>query len=123
MSPERWLDFEMGETGKQEVSKQKRSNDRTDPYPTFTLGQRCSLVGFLTDRQVLDHHESMALVARSRTITVGRESTNGSVDGNNDLDGAYNFAGDHSAQWNRVIQDLKPFFNRMLKEHSIPSNP
>jgi len=23
MSPERWLDFEMGETGKQEVSKQK----------------------------------------------------------------------------------------------------
>ena len=73
--------------------------------------------------KIYDHHESMSLVARSRTITVGRESTNGSVDGNNDLDGAYNFAGDHSAQWNRVIQDLKPFFNRMLKEHSIPSNP
>ena len=91
--------------------------------PTFTLGQRCSLVGFSTDRQVLDHHESMALVARSRTITVGRESTNGSVDGNNDLDGAYNFAGDHSAQWDRVIQDLKPFFNRMLEEYDIPSNP
>ena len=39
MSPERRLDFEMGERGKQEVSKQKSSNAKTvaDPYHDMEL--------------------------------------------------------------------------------------
>jgi len=63
------------------------------------------------------------LMASSRTLPAGRESTGGSVDGNFGLDSNYDFGNEHSAQWKWTIQELKPFFNRVLEEFLIPSNP
>jgi len=97
---------------------QRYGYDRSDPE-----GERCNLTGVLTARQVYDPHESMAFVASSRTLPAGHESTGGSVVGNFDLDSNYDFGIEHSAQWKWTIQNLKPFFNRMLKEYGIPSNP
>ena len=87
-----------------------------------TEGQRCMLFAPLTTRLVLDPHESMAFVASSRTIATGREQTVSAVDGNHSLD-AYNFGDEHSAQWDRRIQQLVPFYNRMLDEFGIPFLP
>jgi hypothetical protein len=105
--------------------KPNRNITATQSYgytPTFTQGQRCSLVGFLTARQVLDPHESMAFVSRSRTLTVGRESTDGSVDVNHDLNDAYAFGDDHSAQWNQAIQEIQPFYYDVLNKYGIQQN-
>jgi hypothetical protein len=91
--------------------------------PAYALGQRSTLVGLTTARLALDPHESMSFVSRSRTITVGRESTSGSVSGNHNLDSTYNFGGEHSAQWTWAIQKLKPFYDRMLEEYDITTSP
>jgi hypothetical protein len=90
--------------------------------PSDPEGQRCNLVGLLTARQVYDPHESMAFVASSRTFPAGRESTGGSVDGNHDLDSNYSFGNDHSAQWNRTIQEVQTFFYDVISTYDIRQN-
>ena len=107
------------------VFKPNRSITASQSYgyePTNTEGRRCALIGPLAFRLVLDAHESMAFVASSRTITAGREETGGVVDSDHSLD-AYDFGDEHSAQWNRRIQQLVPFYNRMLDEFGIPFLP
>jgi len=65
----------------------------------------------------------MAFVASSITLPAGRESTGGSVDGNYDLDSNYHFGNEHSAQWKWTIQELKPFFNRVMTTYLLTPNP
>ena len=92
--------------------------------PSCQEGQRCTLVGWLTARLVLDPHESMAFVARSRTITAGREQTGGKIGSNNyDLDANFGFADEHSAEWSRGIQKLAPFYNEFLRRCDITFLP
>jgi pimeloyl-ACP methyl ester carboxylesterase len=91
--------------------------------PSYQIGQRCTLVGLLTARLVLDPHESMAFVASSRTIVAGREQTAGAIDSNVDLDANYQFGNLHSPQWEWRIQRLKPFYDRMLLTYQITPNP
>lgn len=93
--------------------------------PALSEGQRCKLVGLLTARQVFDPHESMAFVACSLTLAVGREPTGGSVGGgNHDLNSNYSFGDEHSAQWSWRIQQLKPFYDELINKLEVgPANP
>jgi pimeloyl-ACP methyl ester carboxylesterase len=91
--------------------------------PSYEVGQRCTLVGLLTARLVLDPHESMAFVASSRTLVAGREQTAGAIDSDVDLNATYDFGNQHSPQWQWRIQRLKAFYDKMLTTYQIVPNP
>lgn len=107
--------------------KPNRDITATQSYgynPSYQEGQRCTLVGLLTARLVLDHHETMSFVARSRTLAVGRQETGGKIGTNNhDLDINYNFGNEHSAEWSFKIQKLVPFYNEFLRRCDITFVP
>jgi len=75
-------------------------------------------------RFVRTQHEAMAYVDASRTLTVGAEGrTAGSVSSDIDTDANYGFGLDNSAEWNKGIQTLTPFYNQLLDEFNLPYNP
>jgi alpha-tubulin suppressor-like RCC1 family protein len=71
-------------------------------------------------RKVIDVHESMAFVARPRSKAAGAELHNATVFGAVlNLQTSCNFgpdADDHSGQFTRPIQQLRPFYQRMASE-------
>lgn len=92
--------------------------------PGNVEGRRCTLVGLLTARLVLGQNESLAFVASSRTLAAGRQQTGAAIDENIDLSAPpYNFGDDHSAQWNRAIQQVSVFYNEMLRQFDITFIP
>jgi hypothetical protein len=69
----------------------------------------------------MDPHESMAFLARSRTRAVGGESrTGGKVGGSVNLFASFGFedsASDHSAQFNRSMQEgMRDFYEQLLRQ-------
>ena len=101
------------------------SNGFYDFVPTAPEGQRSVFYfGDFNDRLVLDPHETMSFVARSRSKAFGAETHSASLV--NQLGGvAVNletlsgFGGardDHSGQFNRPIQQLDSFYSRLLME-------
>jgi hypothetical protein len=73
-----------------------------------------------TTRQIVDVDESLSFVARPRSRAVGTETHNASVFGSVlNLQATCNFGAgvnDHSGQFTRPIQQLKPFYARMMDE-------
>jgi hypothetical protein len=73
-----------------------------------------------TFRRITDVHESMAFVARPRSRAAGAELHNATVFGSVlNLQTSCNFGpevGDHSGQFTRPIQQLQPFYQRMVSE-------
>jgi hypothetical protein len=71
-------------------------------------------------RTITDVHESLSFVARPRSKAVGAEIHNETVFGAVlNLQTACNFGGDvddHSGQFTRPVQQLKPFYQRMVAE-------
>ncbi len=71
-------------------------------------------------RQIIDVHESMAFVARPRSKAAGAELHNATVFGSVfNLKTSCNFGADvddHSGQFTRSIQQLRPFYQRMVSE-------
>jgi hypothetical protein len=86
-------------------------------------------IGWSLERQLTDPHESMAFLARSRTRAVGGESrTGGKVGGSVNLNGQpFRFgptASDHSAQFNRSMQEgMKDFYEQLLRQLTGEGNP
>ncbi len=75
---------------------------------------------YLSSRLVTDIHESMSFVARPRSKAVGAEIHSASVFGNVvNLQSVCNFGNgqeDHSGQFNRSIQQLNAFYQRVFQE-------
>jgi hypothetical protein len=71
-------------------------------------------------RRITDLHESMAFVARPRSRAAGAELHNATVFGSVlNLQTSCNFGlevADHSGQFTRPIQQLRPFYQRMVSE-------
>jgi hypothetical protein len=94
--------------------------DRSKP-----AGQRLG-ISFATSigRFVRTAHEAMAYVDQSRSKTVGAEpAALGSIDRRVDMSASYGFDTQHSAQWERALQQTTPFYNRVLDEFGIPFLP
>jgi len=76
--------------------------------------------GYSTSRIVNDIHESMAFVARPRSKAAGAELHNATVFGSAvNLEATCGFGADfsdHGGQFMRSIQDLTPFYSRMVSE-------
>lgn len=79
-----------------------------------------------------DPFETMPLACRSWSKLVGAESrTAGAIQGNLDLSSetfslpgaTLGFREEHSAQFNRSIQVLQPFYQELLRALKIPQNP
>jgi len=78
-------------------------------------------------RVITDQHESMSMVARSRTKAVGAEGrAMGSLGTPVDLQGAFGFTDsriDHSAQFYRDIQDgMEGFYLRLIEEMELEAS-
>ena len=75
---------------------------------------------YLSSRPVSDIHESMAFVARPRSKAGGTETHNASVFGSAvNLQALSGFGGnseDHSGQFNRRVQQLGSFYQRVFQE-------
>jgi pimeloyl-ACP methyl ester carboxylesterase len=97
------------------------SYDKGPPTAPYPMGQRCFLRGTfsLSERPVLDIHESMSFVARPHSKAIGAEPSSSSVFPNSiDLQG-YGFnaqRADHSGQFNRSTQELNDFYKSIFNE-------
>ncbi len=101
------------------------------PGQPYSLGARCFLrgthFGVFQERQVVDIHESMSFVARSRSRAVGaRSSVGGSIkDEFNLAEAPLAFSAridDHGAQVARRIQQLWPYYEQLgIKLEVLPS--
>jgi len=97
------------------------SYDQGPPTAPYPMGQRCFLRGTfsLSERPVLDIHESMSFVARPHSKAIGAEPSSSSVFPNSiDLQG-YGFNAqrtDHSGQFNRSTQELNDFYKSIFNE-------
>ena len=83
------------------------------PFPSF--GIIPSIIPIF--RPVTNSHEAMALVAQSKTKTVGAEPrTRGGIDGTVELgDGTvHDFGREHSAEFTRDIQQVRAFYDELL---------
>jgi hypothetical protein len=124
------------------------NNDQTKP-PNATLAAnfqyyRNNLNGtklykyyMVVNLEVLDHyltdaHEAMPYACRTWAKALGAESrTEGSIDGSVDLSSTnYNLPGEssgfgdeHSGQFNARIQQLRPFYDELLRNFGIDRNP
>ena len=72
----------------------------------------------LSDRSVVDVHESMAMVVKSRSRSIGHGSAaGGEVNNLVDLDAEFSFGDEHGSQWDRAIQqNVMLYFQRLLDE-------
>ena len=72
----------------------------------------------LSDRAVSDIHESMAMVVKSRSRSIGHGSTaGGEVNTLVDLSSEFSFGDEHGSQWDRSIQEnVTLYFERLLDE-------
>ena len=84
------------------------------------------------DHYLTDAHEAMPYACRTWAKALGAESrTEGSIDGSVDLSSAnYNLPGEssgfgdeHSGQFNARIQQLRPFYDELLRNFGIDRNP
>jgi hypothetical protein len=77
-----------------------------------------------TLESVTDLDETRSMIARTRSKPVGSHpGVGGSVIGEVDLRGRFGFStplGDHSAQCNRSIQNVLPYFREMLVQFALP---
>ena len=65
----------------------------------------------------------MSYVVQSQTWTVGTDGrTRGSVDSDVDLSG-YGFDTQHSAQWERTLQQTLEFYDELLIQFQLLPNP
>ncbi len=88
--------------------------------PSASPGSRLS-INFLSTfgRYLIDPHESMSYATQSLTKTAGADGrTAGSISSAVPLD-TWNFGSQHSAEWERDIQDTAPFYARLLIELQI----
>ena len=72
----------------------------------------------ISDRAVSDLHESMAMVVKSRSRSIGHGSTaGGEVNTLVDLSSEFSFGDEHGSQWDRSIQEnVTLYFERLLDE-------
>lgn len=96
--------------------------DSGPPNNPFPIGQRCFLKGVVppfSQRSVTDIHESMACVARPRSKAIGAEPNSANVIQDSINLASYSFdgtQGDHSGQFNRRIQQLSNFYQKIFSE-------
>jgi hypothetical protein len=72
----------------------------------------------ISDRAVSDLHESMAMVVKSRSRSIGHGSTaGGEVNTLVDLSSEFSFGDEHGCQWDRSLQEnVMLYFERLLDE-------
>ncbi|NJM54858.1 MAG: hypothetical protein HC841_02030 [Verrucomicrobiae bacterium] len=84
---------------------------------------------FDTFRSLTDPYEAMPLACKSWSKTVGGDrETDGTIDSSEDLESiqyslpgdVLGFRDDHSAQFKRNIQVLKPFYDELLRVFEVP---
>ncbi len=77
-------------------------------------------------RLINDPEESMPFIARSRTVAVGRQgATGGPININNGRNvnaPPFNFGDEHSAPWERGIQQLRAYYDELLVSFGITPN-
>lgn len=80
--------------------------------------QKFFISALLSDRAVSDLHESMAMVVKSRSRSIGHGSTaGGEVNTLVDLNAEFSFGDEHGSQWDRAIQEnVTLYFERLLDE-------
>jgi pimeloyl-ACP methyl ester carboxylesterase len=98
--------------------KPQRYNLFTTGYAydaTAVAGHRVFITFFTTfGRYLIDPHESMAFAVQSLTKTVGADGrTSGSIGSAVDLD-TWDFGSQHSAEWERKIQETAPFYDELM---------
>jgi hypothetical protein len=96
--------------------------------PTATEGQRLKLYRYTdsthgtvsAERLLADAHEAMGFLARTRSLPIGADTqAGGIVDTTVNLQSTYGFTdsrGDHSGQFTRTIQNVRPFYQRIVQE-------
>ncbi|MBK9990931.1 MAG: hypothetical protein IPP19_09415 [Verrucomicrobia bacterium] len=112
------------------------NNDQTKPIPNYgytrgapaTLGAQRALwrqIGMAYKDSLTDPLIAMPFVCRSWSKVVGAESrTAGSIKSSFNLNSSPSFFDtEHSAQFNRSIQVLKPFYDELLRRLQITPNP
>jgi len=75
------------------------------------------IYGLFSSYLVTDPQESRAMISRSRTLPVGRQSTGGVIDSTIDLNEQFGFfdtTAEHSAEWTRPIQTSLPYYQQVL---------
>jgi hypothetical protein len=105
-------------------SKPQRYNVFTTGYGydrTAPSGKRLYITFFTAfGRYMIDPHEAMAYAVQSPTKTVGAESrTAGAIGDSDDLNG-YGFNDEHSAAFNRSVQQTMPFYEHLMVKLGIP---
>jgi hypothetical protein len=98
--------------------KPQRYNLFTTGYAydaTAVAGHRVFITFFTAfGRYLIDPHESMAFAVQSLTKTVGADGrTSGSIGSAVDLD-TWDFGSQHSAEWERKIQETAPFYDELM---------
>jgi probable HAF family extracellular repeat protein len=88
--------------------------------PSQIAGRRLSInFLFSLGRYLVDPHEAMPYAVQSLTKTVGADGrTGGSVNGSVNLD-TWGFGSQHSAEWERNIQETRAFYSRFLSELQV----
>jgi hypothetical protein len=88
--------------------------------PSQSAGRRLSInFLFSLGRYLVDPHEAMPYAVQSLTKTVGADGrTGGSVNGSVNLD-TWSFGSQHSAEWERNIQETRAFYSRLLSELQV----
>lgn len=96
--------------------------------PTAPEGQRLKLYRYTdtthdtvdAERPIADAHESMGFLARTRSLPLGADTqAGGIVNTTINLRDAYGFTesrGDHGGQFRRSIQNVRPFYQRIIQE-------
>ncbi|OIQ83566.1 hypothetical protein GALL_346430 [mine drainage metagenome] len=83
--------------------------------PNAAVGQRLFITFFTAfGRYLIDPHESMSYATQSLTKTAGGDGrTAGSISSSVSLD-TWNFGDQHSAEWERDIQETAPFYSELM---------
>jgi hypothetical protein len=75
-------------------------------------------------RTLSDPYEAMPYAAQSWSKCAGADGrTNGAITGNVDLNASFAFQDEHSAEFNRNIQRLQPFYHELLGQLGFSQNP
>ena len=94
--------------------------------PVAPAGQQLKVTYLLENgRFVTDLHESLSMIARSKSATIAHEPDAGGVTSSSiPLDTSFGFSNEHGAAFDRRIQNnLTEFYEEVLTQFGIPFNP
>jgi Alpha/beta hydrolase of unknown function (DUF900) len=107
----------------QETQKPENFIYRGGPEYSYYPSSGRSFATIISDRELTDTHEIMAMVARSRSRAVGAQPGLGGPIGNSvDLKVSFGFdvsRDEHSAQITRPIQTVWEYYNRVMVEFGL----